>query len=367
MAGLLVVGGGCRDRERPPIVWAGEHVQVGTDLDLDAWCPGTLTLLDSHTALLKEMFDAPADHVVTYYLYPSPISDRICPKPSTACYLPDEGAAVTTDLFNLHEIVHAVQWAHGGMPHVFDEGAATYWGGRGHGAGAEDARGLQFRSLIDNAWSEGLGSRGYWLAAKFTSYLIHANGLESYVALLKATSWDQSRANFEKTFDQAMGMTLDDAISDYEAELEWWYCDAPATQYWFHGCAQPGDVLPTGETTHFDLDISCADPEVVGPSSHASPDGTLRIWRDITLELTSTDQFITFDAPQDGEPSTVLVELKPCTTDCSLALTETVRLNPGPDGTEFSPSVLPGRYVLRVSRAAEDPGPVQIRWLQAGS
>lgn len=367
LAGFIAGSSGCREPERPPIIWGGDHVQVGTDLDLNNWCPGTLPLLDSHVRLLKEVFDVPADHVVTYYLYPPPITDYACPEfegfVTGACFLPDERAVFATDLFDLHEIVHAVQWAHGGMPHVFSEGAATYWGG----GGDPDALGLEIRALLDDAWSGRLGSRGYSLAAKFTAYLIHVNGPEPYAELLKATSWNQSRPDFEKVFEQAMGMTLDDAIADYATNTDWWYCNVAATQYWFYACSNPGLVLPPGGETYFDLDISCADPKVAGPSSRVSIDGTPRLWTDITVEFDGMNQIFEFDTPMGGESSSVLVEIKSCATDCSLVQDSTKRWNPGLDGDDFFTSVLPGRNVVRVSRAADDPGPVRFRWFQPGS
>lgn len=356
---LLGGGSGCGDDpvERPSIVWSGEHVQVGTDLDLDAWCPGTLPLLDRHVGLLKEMFDAPADHVVTYYLYPPPVTAHAahaCPEPLRACFTPE--GVFTTDLLDLHEIVHGVQRAHGGLPHIFSEGGASYWGGTVDA----DFRGLDIREVLDKLWSGGLGDRGYALAAHFTSYLIHTSGMEPYVALMRATSRNQSRKEFEQSFAHAMGMTLDDAIFDYEEQ--WPYCDAWATQYWFHSCAQPALVLPPGEDTQFDLDISCANPVVAGPSSLVSRDGVPRIWHDITIDLDRTAQFVLFDVPGPDEPNTVQVEVKPCNTDCGEAMFSTWSLHPGTGFNAYSFDVVPGRHVVRVSRAADDPGPVRFRW-----
>ncbi|MDC0669355.1 hypothetical protein [Nannocystis radixulma] len=357
-----MIGGGCREPERPPIVWVGDHVQVGTDLDIDDWCPGTLPLLDSHAGRLRELFDVPADHVINYYLYPTAVDQHGCLEKSVACFVPDEGV-VTTDLFELHEIVHAVQLTYGGMPHFFAEGGASYWGWHPGG----DIRGLDIREFLDKHWSTGLGERGYALAANFTAYLVHANGMEPYVALLKASDRNQTRASFEKAFEQAMGMTLDEAIADYDTLWAWKYCDGLATQYWSHACAQPGLSIPPGTETYFDLDISCADPEVAGPSLRVSFDGIPTIWRDITVEFSSENQFFQFEAPMDGESGTATVEIRPCTTDCTVALTSTVRWSLGPDGEASFPSVIPGRSVIRVSRAADDPGPVRFRWYQPGS
>src|SRR5690606_36031126 len=103
-------------------------------------------------------------------------------------------------------------------------------------------------------------------------------------------------------FERALGLSLDEAIDDYEAE--WSYCNVEATQSWFYECSQPAVVLPAGEPMQFDLDISCADPEVIGPSSLVFTDRVPRIWRDITVELEGNLHIVFFDAPALGEPNT---------------------------------------------------------------
>lgn len=358
LGSLLVLGGACRDEgaERPPIVWQGEHIQVGTDLDLDAWCPGTLPRLDDYVGTLKEIFEAPEDHYVTYYLYPPPVSDYACEGRFFACYT--EGAVFASDLLNTHEIVHAVSAAHGKMPHFFEEGAASYWGY----AFPDDFRGLDIREVLEDHWSGGMSVAEYALAGHFSSYLIHTHGMTSYRALLRGTTKGQSRAQFEEVFEQAMGSTLDEAIDDYESE--WPYCDVAAMQRNFHDCEQPAVKLPAGEFETFDLDISCADPEVVGPSTPGGSDDVPRIWRDLTLELETGTHDIWFEVPALGEPNTVRMDIKRCDTRCGEVMDNTRRLEPDRmnNPNQFRTKLTPGRYVVRVSRAADDPGPVRFGW-----
>lgn len=359
LAGFLALGAGCGGDpvERPPIVWTGEHIQVGTDLDLSAWCPGTLPLLDDHVGLLKDLLDAPGDHQITYYLYPPPLGEHACPEPLRACYM--EGAVFTTDLFDLHEIAHGISDAHRKMPHFFEEGAASYWGG----TAAADFRGLDIRAVLDKQWTGGMGDRGYALAAHFTSYLIHAHGLESYADLARTTARGQSRSAFEETFEQAIGMALDDSIEDYSDQ--WTYCDTRATQPWFFACAQqPQLVLSPGEWTQIEVDLSCADPAVAGPSTLISSDGVPRIWRDITVDLSSDEQVVGLDVPDQAEPGAVLVEIKRCDSDCREVMRSTRTLSLDEESSLFSFSVTPGRYVARISRAADASGPVQLRWYE---
>ncbi|MCY0990658.1 hypothetical protein OV203_26175 [Nannocystis sp. ILAH1] len=359
---VCLAGGACGDdhggdgAERPPIVWKGEHVQVGTLLELDGWCPGTLARLDDYAAALKDRFHAPEAPIINYYLYAPPLSSHDLCGGNRACVV--DGDVSTPELLDIHELVHAVSATFGSMPHFFEEGAASYWG-RHY---AVDFRGLDIREVLAEHWSSGADPREYALAAHFTSYLVHTHGDEPYVALLQATSRDQSRSEFEATFADILGVSLDQAIDDYEAN--WPYCDPWAAQSSFYECGRPATVVTPGEGTEFDLDISCADPEVVGPSALGFPDRVPRIWRDLTIavEVDQPSQIITFDVPAVGEANTVLLEVKRCDSYCGDASTWPIVPDRTEDPNVFVLSGAAGRYVLRVSRAADDPGPVRFRW-----
>jgi hypothetical protein len=359
LGALLMIGACSDDVERPPVVWKGEHVEVGTDLDLDAWCPGTLPRLDSHVGALKGLFEAPEDLVVSYNLYPHPISDHdVCPDIALGCILKGtESAIATTDLLHDHELVHAV-WADRNIPHFFEEGAATYWGG----ALSADFRGLTVRGVLDKHWSSPMGRREYALAGHFTSYMVHTYGVESHIALRRETSKAQSRKDFERAFERTMGLTLEEAIDDYEEQ--WPYCDVEATRSSFLDCGRPAITLSPGEKMYFDLDISCSNPEVVGPSTRASLDSAPRIWLDITIELETSIEDITFDLPDMDEPNTIAVDVKRCDTNCGDVMRKTWRMKPNmtEEPSVYNLYASPGRYTVRVSRAADDPGPVRFTW-----
>lgn len=357
LGGLLLVVGACGDDStppRPPIVWTGAHVQVGTDLDLGEWCPGTLSRLDAYAGALKELFVAPRDHVITYYLYPPPLTEHDLCEGNRACHV--KGAIFTTELFDAHELVHGVSSAHGSMPHFFEEGAAAYWGQTDDVKFAD----LDLREALDEHWSGGADPFVYALAVHFTSYLVHTYGREPYAALLQRASREQSRAEFARTFERVLGVTLDEAIDDYEAR--WPSCGTWATHSSFYECARPATRLAPDDWTEFDLDLSCADPEVVGPSALGFADGVARIWRDLTIEVETAEQTILFDIPAPGEPNTVLLEIKRCDTFCGDASTWRAAPNNADDPNLYVLGGAPGRYILRVSRAAEDPGPVRFRW-----
>ena len=254
------------------------------------------------------------------------------------------------------EIVHAVSAAHRGMPKFFEEGAASYWGY----AFPSDFRGLDVRAVLDERWSGGMSVAEYALAAHFSSYLIHTHGMAPFLALLRGARKKQSRENFEEVFKNVIGSSLDGVIDDYEEQ--WPYCDMATTQSSFYECGQPALKPPVGEWMTFDLDISCADPEVVGPSTPRGTFTTPRIWRDLTLDIETRVQSIEFEVPGEGEPSSAVLEIKRCDTRCGEVMRNRFHLELERLGDGLLLPLEPGRYVVRVSRAADDPGPVRFRW-----
>lgn len=357
---FLAVGGACNPDEPivnlPPVSWEGEHVRVATDLDIDSWCVGTLPRLDHRVGALKGLFEAPEGFLVDFYLYPPPVTDHACAEGIFACY--DEGMVFASDPLDTHEIVHAVSDAHGKMPHFFEEGAASYWGF----SFPADLRGLNIRTVLKQHWTSGMDSRGYALAAHFTSFLIDTYGLAPYVIMLKRSRREQSREEFEETFKQGFGLTLDEAIDAYEAN--WPYCDVRSTQRSYYECDRTANNLPPGVDTYLDVDVSCENPEVVGPSALGSPDGAPRLWWDTTVELETKLQDIWFEVPALGEPNSVVVDVKRCDTRCDEVMRYNWRMTPQGESHPYyyNLSLEPGRYIVRVSRAEGDPGPVRIKW-----
>lgn len=350
------------DVPKPPIVWEGDHVRVGTDLDLDEWCGGSLPRLDAYAGAVMDLFD---DHgVVTYYLFEPPVSELgVCPPRGAACAISidDEGVVLTDELPDDHEVVHVV--GHTGtietMPHFFEEGGASYWGGQ---RGRPDARGVDVRELIDTHWEGGMNGREYAAAAHFTSHLVDTYGVDSYVKLRNASFWLQSRGEFERTFLQVIGAPLDEALDDYEERP---YCPFEATRSSFYECA--GDVdyyIAAGAEVLVDVDVSCSNSQVIGPAKLGTePD---RIWRDLVVEIEDSSNYVVFEEPELGEANSVAVQIKRCATECFEVWTNTKTLLPR--GTPQEPDffvfdLLPGRYVVRVSRDVGDPGRVRFRWL----
>ncbi len=340
----------------PAVVWMGEHVEVRSELDLTTWCPGTLPRLDGQVGALKDLFAAPEELVISYQLHPPPLSGDLCAEGFLACY--NKGSVFSSDLLDTHEIVHAISASRRKLPHFFEEGAASYWGYHY----PADFRGLDIREVLDKHWWSGMGPPEYALAAHFTSYLIHTHGVDRYRALLGETWRGQTRTEFESSFIHALGVSLDETIDNYEEKRP--FCDVDSTQRRFYECSQPAIKLIPGEWSTFAIDISCSDPEVVGPSPLGAGDGLPRIWRDITIDLETYIQDLTFEVPEAGEPNSVVMDVRRCDTYCADVMTYNWHLTPDNEiyPNEYNLYALPGRYVVRISRTADDPGPVRFVW-----
>lgn len=380
LCGLSVSALGCADENwliegvtQPPIVWTGEHVRIGTDLELEDWCPGTLDRLDGYTGELKELFSAPEEQVIGYYLfeYPLPMGTGSCRDAKDGCAYdgPDEVFLMTAHLPFEHEVVHTVGARQRKLPSFFEEGAATYWSDP---AVFPDARLAirDVRTVLDERWDLVDGQEDRVLGAHFTSFLVHRWGMERYVELLHTKA--PSREQFEPAFAQIFGMSLDEAIDEYETIYDpQSYCTLETFRSSFYECGrEPEYILDGSGEVEFDIDLSCANPDVVGPRTDGG--GPPRIWQDMTIEVDGpvgpdgkTNGYVEFDEPAPGEPSTVSVEIKACDTDCYEVASNRWILEPNrdPDVVDFFTFRLrPGRYVMRVSRAADDPGTVRFRW-----
>ena len=376
---ILVLAFGCEEAlELPPVVWEGANVQVATNLDLNAWCGGSLPRLDAYTAALKERFDVPDDHGVTYVLLEPPIhAHDACPENARACAR--DGMVLTTEMPDDHELVHAISTAHDSLPTVFEEGSASYWGAV---SGRPEYRGLKLFDLLDSWNSRYLSPGEYALAAHFTSYLVHNYGHRRYATLAEATYKSQSRSSFESTFGDIFGVSLTDAAERYEQT--WPHCDIESTQSSFHTCAEPAIVLTGSEHTDLDFDVNCGNPSVIGPRQDWN--GDVKIWEEIavSLETPNYQQVVELLEPHDP-PEGLRILIKRCDTEC--AKVELFSRELGPD--TFSPDLwgvgdealavrgwsflgqasgqapegwAAGRYVVRVSRDHDDAGRVRIRW-----
>ncbi len=346
----------------PPIVWEGEHLQVGTDLDMSGWCPGTLPYMDAVVATYKAMLEAPEDLKISYYMF-----DDVQTQCATGDACANGADVYASELLANDALVHAVSSGVGVLPHFFAEGLASYLGG-----GVDRKFFPEFLgAVLDAAWARQLSIAEQVLAAHVVSELVHTDGLPTFVQLMRATTLEDRRPAFEAIFADVYGRSLDAVVADYLDRNDSHgnsLTDCTSLQsitQWPHACAQAPYVVTEGVHV-FDLDISCAGPDVVGPSGRwgrALPGQPPRIWRDIAIDSQGYGVELTWDTPAADPTSSVRIELHPCDTDCRRVAFHRKVYSPGDKGGQLD--VPSGRYVMRVSRDADDPGPVQFSWRRA--
>lgn len=353
--------------EPPPIVWEGETLRVGTEVDTSGWCPGNFEMMERRVLALREEWDIDSDDLISYYIFDEPLSDiGVCGSAAnSACTYLESRIVATTEVPNVHELAHAVAASTGDLPPVFAEGAASFWGRPGRASG--DLRAASLAKMLEEHWSGGLSIQAgeYLRTADFTAYLTETYGLAPYRSLLQLAHNRQSREEFEPVFLDAFGVDLDSTVDDYERD--WDHCGAEAARSDFFACQQPAVVL--GDSTLdqlIDVDISCANPDVQGPIVF-DESGERRMWQDIVVEIPvkRVSELVLFESPALGEPNTVEVMITPCDTPCLHTETDELTLLPRGTPTEpdtFSFELTAGRYAVRISRRADDPGQVRFRW-----
>lgn len=364
---LLLSGAACSPPFDLPIIWEGENVRVGSDGDLEAWCPGTMLRMDAYTGAIKDVMDVRDDLVVDFFL----LENHLDEYPIEGCRRHDAlgcalgGDAYSREMPNDHELVHAVRNAAGGSPAAIEEGAASYWGGLL--ASGDDGSGSGEGVPLGDALAAGAAGQmklaDYERMANFTSYLVHEWGPEANAELLRRTSAQTGQGGLESAFEQVFGDPLDVVATEYAASWPW--CSREAMRSPFFDCA--GEAIPVcdGEAAEqpfpefwwldeaFEVDVSCDDDHVVGVRAEW-------VWRDVVIDVRAGGEHAVgglTDGADDLE-----ITLKRCDTECSRA--EPVELSSSSLGTPLDVVELqPGHHVIRIAARGPIAGPIGIGWI----
>lgn len=360
---LLVAGhllGGCAEPRPPdpaPVVWEGEHLEFATHGSVDS-CGGSLTFLDTFIGLAGAEMGLSLDAPVRYYLLSGrELTDLdFCP-PGTACVF--ERFVYTSNAVNTHEATHATRHIGLGstLPGLsfFEEGIAELYdlqplyvdAERDVHAGLQAAEGLRGR----------LPFEFYGVAGDFVRFLEIEHGIEAVSDSLAAMRPLDNLEQLEPLFVEHFDESLDSAIARYREDYP--VCSDFARARHVVECAQEPLSFVDGRID-VEYELSCEDPNVIGPI-----DG--RMMRSFTFTLDEPERLFFF-APRPESPW----ELPPCPSpfeveviDCDRGCLSDVDLH-GPDEDDISPlpnegdDLPPGRYLVRLSRAVDEPGPACI-------
>jgi hypothetical protein len=364
--GAVLSTAGCADEFDVPIVWEGVNLRVGTDMDIEDWCPGTLGRMDAYTGAIKNVMQVQPDLVFDFYVLAKPLDEyREGCAGLLGCAW--DHAAYSQTMPNDHELVHAVRSAEGFAPQFLEEGSASHWGGI-FSADEDTAEQLAIRDVLEASVSRRMTPEEYLRAAHFTSYLVHEYGTDLDARLLRETTQEMDEDEIDGAFRHAFDRSLDEVFTDYE--VGWPWCSAEAMRSSFFDCAEPAVTVCEGPiemhplvhlefgsfpgiTHKLEFDVACTDDDVVGPSFGW-------MWRDVVIDVPVAGEH-QLRAISTADPGGARVTLKRCDTQCQRA--EPVNVSVSDNGALVRPIDLdPGRYVLRLAHRAESAGPIAIGW-----
>ena len=346
-ATLSLLGGSVGACEEPvppdpaPVVWEGERIEIATHDELLA-CGGSFDYLDDFVFALQD------DHglewggtPIRYYMLTSEELAALdfCP-PGARCI---KDHRVYTDVaVDLHEMVHAIRSESLGQPlpgiTYFEEGLAVLYDPetRTEDPSLDVYAGLE--SIAD--LNEYMSARHYGVAGHFTRFLVDTYGIEGHVAFVQAQASVGTVAELEVTFEETTGEPFAGVVDEYRAQYP--LCSDLARTRHLLECAQP-PVQPDGNSLRVEYELSCDDPEVLGPVGG-------RMWRSFTIEVITPGRyrFTNGISPFDFQLEVVDCD-RGCLTDVDIAVQS--------PGTIFDqPELSAGRYLVRLSREVDAPG-----------
>lgn len=232
-------------------VWASEGLTAcgGTHAYTEAWLQGFRARLGPHARPQHHVFNWVND------------DDLMAVPCSTlgACAAPAQNVIYSNRVPHEHEIVH-VELDTQDAPPLLSEGAAEAFG-----------TGQPPIELTHDVVEQLLAEIGtipherYPAAGRFTRFLIDTYGLDAWMEIVRASPEEAAREGIERAFLEVLGEPVIDVLADFEASPA---CSTAQWRYYDYECtAHPlTDWVDEGlwEAT---VDLSCDDPEAIGPQS----------------------------------------------------------------------------------------------------
>jgi hypothetical protein len=248
LLGLVCSAVGCQSDDLPDVQWVGEHVIFAPEHP-EQVCAGTREYLDRRAGeMLERLGSEPIQ--IEYYLLDD-VSER-CSSAAVGCAFPGVIYSETVPL--MHEIVHARSGD--GMPHVLEEGLATYFGDP-FPLYLMDSRERLVELLESN---EKLSNAAeYTRAAHFVAFLVETFGWESLLALDGELGQNSSPAQLDAAFQAVFELDVSDVLEAYEAFPE---C-AGAVDTSLACASAPVSTDPF--VASFEQIVDCASADGIGP------------------------------------------------------------------------------------------------------
>ncbi len=249
---LLCGASGCSDL--PEVQYHREGFDLAVEFDHPV-CEGTLAAMEERVELVAHETDRLRDTPMTIYWLEGEL-ERICPRPTSGCFIPGTQIVASTGGSLHHEIVHAVMNTRGSNPFA-EEGLAEVLSGVAAYRPADD-RGNPLSSFGLSRKDARDGEVDYDRAAHFMHFVRREAGERTIAALTDAIDRDDSPAQITEMLERE----LERSAAEIEAE----YAEAPV----FFPSSRVTETASLGEidlTAGVDLPLDCGDASTLGPLS----------------------------------------------------------------------------------------------------
>lgn len=343
LAGLLTA---CR--ELPEVTSEGKHVRLAADPEFEL-CGGTMVHIDEFVARLSAEFgiDPPTgeDRPLGYWLRTDDFQDRSGCAEGTACQ--SRGTFYAWWMPANHEIVHAVLEPFGSTLPLLSEGLAVAYQGldTAYDPGTTSLN-LDIAPLVAIRRSIDLlhTKNGYRRAGNYVALLIERHGPAAVLRLVSLVDWNASEDEIDRAFRDALGVSLDDTLKDYERSVR--YCSQQEYDKKLIECAAPELTWRDGRISEYRV-IACEQDDAVGPYTG----DTVVVFR--TLKIAESG-FYAIESFGDGSANRIVLhQCGGCETDEGFAV-----LAGEPARTEWLNA---GTYSVRLLGSAHVPTSIGLR------
>ncbi|MBZ5708909.1 hypothetical protein [Nannocystis pusilla] len=341
LSALLAPGLGCDDwRDGLDAWYDGENLTYYNSPSLVA-CGGTRAHVDGFVPFVTgELGLSPPAGIAYVWLDTDDFADSTC-DPEIASGCAHGRRAQSTSPTHLHELVHAVTWAHGmnRLPFLTEGIAVAYEGPLGWPPVGEELS--DPRPVMTVPGSE----VPYGTAGAFVQFLLWRHGPAPLVDWAQQTAAGDDLARIAALFADAYGLDLDDEV---EAFRSTWSCGDDPLPVRPYACAAPTIPWTTPETWTHTQSMDCSRDDVVGGFSplYAWPSASA-----VTLDVDHPGPY-TLVVESDGD---FTVRLAPC-FGCPWDGQQVVLRERGAESLELAP----GRYYLQIQANSDEAPEVTV-------
>jgi hypothetical protein len=356
---LLAIMLGCAPDLEPELgefVARGEHVEVWASEGLEV-CGGNVEHMDRFVKRFREVVGPRPEAEALHRYYVLDEEDWAdwadvggCPENVAGCAV-QRRTIYARVAPSTHELVHAEIAADGYS--LFEEGIAEVFGD-----GPPDAWPLSYEIVgLLQLRDAKLPSGAYERAAHFARFLIERHGIDGFLRLRDATVRDDTFDELEWAFETTLGSSIERELAAYQGYTAW--CQNAGYRLALLECETPPTPWTDERSFVERVDLTCANEDVLGPFH-----GEIFAFR--AFEVVQLEEYdIELEATDTAKARAWIVK---CGSRCRGWAGDGVEYPLEPPqivieahaGERREAILYPGRYWVRMSRPADEPGEVTL-------